>query len=313
MKKFIIFVASVFLICSCNNNKQNKSNNDLQNKFISFDEKGNRIHERLEGISSKKNIEEDGFVWYKFHTESRTKNTEFKYGVMNEKKKIIIEPFWGNVSYNTKDKRFHTYLIKNDHTYAGLYERDGSCVIPESMQYFYISYESDIIHSYYEIGYMGRGGHGVCDMYGKVLIEPGEQDYVEYKYVEKYNKYMFVLSENCEKEYTFFYLDKDGYGHKYGERNHEDDINYTYTNNEFKDNSDLYGNNEGNVRAPISTQCRSCKGSGICGGCNGERKIKQFYNTSTGTWTMRDCHACSGTGICKGCNGDGSIDEGMDF
>lgn len=91
------------------------------------------------------------------------------------------------------------------------------------------------------------------------------------------------------------------------------------SNNTF--NQDIYYNNPNNnysidntPRNPSRYPCRAChRNPGVCGGCDGTRQIKQYYNSSTGTWTMRPCNACGGTGTCHACKGDGWIDEGVDF
>ena len=90
--------------------------------------------------------------------------------------------------------------------------------------------------------------------------------------------------------------------------------NNTFNQNIFNKNPNNNNSIDNTPRNPSRYPCRACqRNPGVCGGCDGTRQIKQYYNSSTGTWTMRPCNACGGTGTCHACKGDGWIDEGVDF
>lgn len=316
----------ILLLCACGN-KSKVSTTNSNNESFKKDESSTDSEYILE-----QREESDGFIWYSFHVKGKKKGDFLMKGAMNENKEIVIEPFWGHVDYSPRDKRFRKYEFLldnyNQDEYnsirdwrCGLYDKDGTCIIPESRCYKVICPE-EISHSllfWYHVQYndeKGGGIYGVYDMYGNELIKPGNQ-VVNYRMVEEYGKEMFVIARKGDQPiYTQIYINEDGEGARYNNSSENEYSADSYTDYEnYSNHNDPYQNNSNDTpRNPSRYPCRACqRNPGVCGGCDGTRQVKQHYNSSTGTWTMRPCNACGGTGTCHACKGDGWIDEGVDF
>jgi len=321
--QYILFMI-ILLLCACGN-KSKVSTTNSNNESFKKDESSTDSEYILE-----KREESDGFIWYSFHVKGKKKGDFLMKGAMNENKEIVIEPFWGFVEYQPRDKRFRKYefLLDNynqdeynsirDYR-CGLYDKDGSCIIPESRCYKVICPE-EISHSllfWYTVYYndeKGGGLNGVCDSYGTELIKPGGHGEVRYEKVDE--KIMFVIhdKDNNEDIYTHIYINEKGKGVKYISEPTDDYTTSSSFNSDYSNDNYYYNKNINETRQPSRFPCRAChKSPGICGSCDGTRQVKQHYDSSTGSWIMRPCNACSGTGICHACKGDGWIDEGVDF
>lgn len=318
--KFVLCLL-IPMLCACGNKSKNSTGSRHNSSFT----------ENRNSSSSKykleKHVEDDGFVWYLFTEKGKKKGISVSKGAMNKNKEIIIGPFWGGyIEYSPKDKRFHLEVLFYDHDPKkdarpdswgeALYDVDGNCIIPASRHYSYIMYEKNGLDPfYYTTGHSNEGLiNGVCDQFGKVLIEPGSYDKVKYEYVEKYEKEMFVLYDDSRIIYTQIYLNKNGEGVKYTSSGDDYTTSSSSGDNYYSNDNYSNDNYQNETRQPSRNPCRACrKNPGVCAGCDGARQIKQHYNSSTGTWMMTPCYACGGTGICKGCNGDGWLDEGVDF
>lgn len=53
--------------------------------------------------------------------------------------------------------------------------------------------------------------------------------------------------------------------------------------------------------------CKSCKGSGVCTSCHGDKKVKNSAIYNGGYDIISNCAVCKGSGKCGVCNGRGSI------
>ncbi len=116
-----------------------------------------------------KQVEKDGFVWYKIKDASALKE-----GAMDENGKIIIPAEYLMVNYYTPDHEFTiNRFTESNKIVCGIYRKDGSPIIPESRDYKFIykHYDKDYGY-YYDVHYELNEGVGHCDEDGREIISP---------------------------------------------------------------------------------------------------------------------------------------------
>lgn len=127
-------------------------------------------------LVKEKQVEDDGFVWYKTHATG----SEF-YGAEDESGKTIIRANTGLTSlrYEHTNDSFGAFCFQryNEH---GVYSKDGKILIPASRGYSFIKLSKD---GFFSIEISGK--KGACNLAGKEIIPPS-RDYEEILHMGRY-------------------------------------------------------------------------------------------------------------------------------
>ena len=110
-------------------------------------------------ISGKtKEIEEDGFVWY------RLSSADSKSGIANEDGDIILYPKYGFIYYSVLNKHFR--VESDGGKYVGALSKGGKWIIPLSRKYEHIT----MLDEYFSV--KRNGYEGACNLNGVEIIAP---------------------------------------------------------------------------------------------------------------------------------------------
>lgn len=150
------FIKGVELFAINNDNQRQDLNNSFSNYYSEYgDDKTKTLSSKITKI---RQIEDDGYVWYKLYKSGGY------YGIENIKGRIILSPIYELVYYSKNSKNF---IIKTRH-YEGVISKNGNWIIPLNREY-----NSVIASSSDEFYYVKKNGYeGVCNANGKEVISP---------------------------------------------------------------------------------------------------------------------------------------------
>ena len=166
-------------LAAMNYNNQRQNSNRFSSDYYINKYRTDRTNSRnveLE-VSKTRQVEDDGFVWYKL------RNIGGMYGIENANGNVVLSPDYGPIYYDKDSKNFKVECKSGCH--KGVLSKGGSWLIPLDREY-----ESLYFSTHFDKYVVEKNDFkGICSTDGKEIIAPNKysdiQLFDEIYYVEK--------------------------------------------------------------------------------------------------------------------------------